>query len=355
VSLSNTLPVPSFYSAEKVGEVYRVDYEAVARQAREDAARYGIQPAASDQFRTCLLLIDVQNTFCIPGFELFVPGAVADNQRLVTFLYRNLPHITQIAVTLDTHRAVQIFHAPFWIRGTGPVSQPAFDVPEGAHPRPNTIITADEVRRGAWRVNPAVAGSLGWPSDLLQRHALHYVERLEQQGRFALTIWPYHAMLGGIGHALVSAVEEAVFYHTVARDSQADFQLKGENPLTENYSALGPEVMEGPDGLDIGAGRNSAFLEKLLQFDAVIIAGQAKSHCVAWTVADLLAEIQKRDPALARRVYLLEDCCSPVVIPGVVDFTESANEAFRRFAEAGMHRVRSDQPLSQWPGLPKDA
>lgn len=43
----------------------------------------------------CLLLIDVQNTFCIPSFELFVggqsgTGAVEDNRRLCEFIYRNL-------------------------------------------------------------------------------------------------------------------------------------------------------------------------------------------------------------------------------------------------------------------------
>jgi nicotinamidase-related amidase len=47
----------------------------------------------------------------------------------------------------------------------------------------------------------------------------------------------------------------------------------------------------------------------------VIIAGQAKSHCVAWTIDDLLTEIQSQDPSLAQKVYLLEDCSSPVVVP----------------------------------------
>jgi nicotinamidase-related amidase len=86
----------------------------------------------------------------------------------------------------------------------------------------------------------------------------------------------------------------------------------------------------------------------LLNFDAVVIAGQAKSHCVAWTIADLLDEIQATDPKLAQKIYLLEDCSSPVVVPGVVDFTESAEAAYARFAEAGMHRVSSTEPLESW-------
>ncbi len=92
-------------------------------------------------------------------------------------------------------------------------------------------------------------------------------------------------------------------------------------------------------------------VDHLHQYDAVIIAGQAKSHCVAWTIADLLAEVQRRDFSLAPHVYLLEDCTSPVVVPGVIDYTDEADAAFRRFAEAGFHVVRSTDPIATWPGL----
>jgi nicotinamidase-related amidase len=83
----------------------------------------------------------------------------------------------------------------------------------------------------------------------------------------------------------------------------------------------------------------------------VIIAGQAKSHCVAWTVDDLLAEIRLSNEPLAEKMYILEDCCSPVVIPEVIDYTEEADAAFQRFADAGMHIVRSTDPIGSWPGI----
>jgi len=123
--------------------------------------------------------------------------------------------------------------------------------------------------------------------------------------------------------------------------------------LTENYSVLSPEVLTGPEGDPIDE-KNELLIHHLLQFDALIVAGQAKSHCVAWTVSDLLQEIQATDPSLAKKVYLLEDCTSPVVIPGVVDFSEQAEAAFARFAEAGMHRVRSTDPIWEWPEFPRD-
>jgi nicotinamidase-related amidase len=114
---------------------------------------------------------------------------------------------------------------------------------------------------------------------------------------------------------------------------------------------LRPEVLESADQRP-SAQKNTRFIKKLLDFDAVSIAGQAKSHCVAWTIDDLLGEILAQDPHLARKVYLLEDCTSPVVVPGVVDFTAQADAAFQRFADAGMHLVRSDVPLVNWPDLP---
>lgn len=99
------------------------------------------------------------------------------------------------------------------------------------------------------------------------------------------------------------------------------------------------------------AEKNLDLIEELLLFDALVIAGQAKSHCVAWTIDNLLEEVQKRDATLAKKVYLLEDRTSPVVVPGVVDFTEQADAEFQRFANAGMNLVKSTDPMETWPGI----
>ncbi len=82
--------------------------------------------------------------------------------------------------------------------------------------------------------------------------------------------------------------------------------------------------------------------------DAIIIAGQAKSHCVAWTIADLLEHITEFDKKMVRKVYLLEDCTSPVVVPGVVDYTAEADAAFERFKNAGTNIVQSINPIDTW-------
>jgi nicotinamidase-related amidase len=337
------LPLPPYFAPQEVGRVWRVPYQQRASEAEDWASRHRIAAAARDRFRVSLVLVDVQNTFCIPDYELYVggasgTGAVDDNRRLCKFIYRNLHRITEICPTMDTHQAAQIFHGIFLVNDSG------------EHPPPFSLVSAEDIETGVWRFNADLAPALNIDASEARRYLLHYVRSLQASGKYELTIWPYHAMLGGIGHALVSAVEEAVFVHSIARGSRPDFQIKGDHPLTENYSVLRPEVLEGPDGRPL-AGKNERFIQKLLNFDAVIIAGQAKSHCVAWTIADLLDEIVAADRSLARNVYLLDDCTSPVVIPGVIDYTRPAEEAFERFAESGMHVVRSTDPMIDWPGI----
>jgi nicotinamidase-related amidase len=337
------LPVPPHFEADKVDQVWRVPYQERAETALQWVDQHQITSAFEDEFKLGLILVDVQNTFCLPDFELYVggrsgSGAVDDNRRLCEFIYRNLGTITQVSATLDTHQAIQIFHALFLVDSSG------------NHPDPMTMVSVEDVENGRWKFNPAVANSLGISVSYGQQFLLHYTQRLKAKGKYDLTIWPYHAMLGGIGHALVASVEEAIFFHAVARYSQPDFVVKGGNPLTEHYSAIGPEVLTGPNGAPI-AERDGKFIKALESFDAVAIAGQAKSHCVAWTIDDLLTGIRAQDERLVEKVYLLEDCTSPVVIPRVVDFTDEADEAFRRFAEAGMHIVRSTDQVAEWPGI----
>lgn len=340
---SEMLPIPPHFEPESVGKVWKVPYQQRAEEAKRWAEQHHLQAASGDELKICLLLIDVQNTFCIPDFELFVggrsgTGAVEDNRRLCEFIYRNSNVITQICPTMDTHQAIQIFHSIFFIDKNG------------AHPEPYTLISSDEVNQGMWTINPRILDTLGvdrsYSSDYLQ----HYTESLSKDGKYNLTVWPYHAMLGGIGHALAAAVEEAIFFHSIARLSPTDFTLGRLNPLTENYSVVKPEVMEDHRGTII-SDKDPKIIDKLTQFDALIVAGQAKSHCVAWTIEDLYLELINSDSSLVKKIYLIEDCTSPVVVPGVIDYTDQADQTYRRFADLGMHIIDSSQDLSKLPGL----
>lgn len=335
-------PIPSLFDANKKEEVYRVNYHGIATDAVAFKQAHDISNAVLDKYKIAFMPIDVQNTFCIPGFELFVSGAPDDNVRMAKFIYENLGRITKIIPTMDTHELMQIFHPAFWVDASGTVVAPM------------TNITSDDLRKGVYSLNPAVAAALGLDFSTATNYARYYADVLEKKGKYSLTVWPYHAQLTGIGHALVSIVEEAIVFHAIVRNSKPEVRIKGGNPLTENYSVINPEVTEWESNgrvQQIADSKGSQFLETLLKNDIVIIGGQAKSHCVAWSIDDILSFILANDPALAKKIYLVEDLSSPVIVPGIVDFTQQADEAFERFAKAGMNVVKSTTPMDQWPGI----
>ena len=347
------LPVPEFYDSRHAAEwAYCPNHEALLREASAWVERYGIAPAISDRARIVLLVVDAQKDFCFPEGALYVGGrsgrgAIEDNDRLARFIYRSLGVLSEITCTLDTHFPFQIFFPGFWIDD---LDRPLL---------PNREITVDDIRQGAVRPAPALApwlsnGDYTW----LQRQVTFYCEELERAGKYKLYLWPLHCLLGSDGHALAGVIHEARLFHALARRSRANVEVKGSNPLTENYSILAPEVLLRHDGKPL-ARRNTQFIKTLLEADAVVIAGQAASHCVKSTVADLLTAIRPTNEELVRKIYLLEDCMSAVTVPDparrgafLADFTPQAEAALREFADAGMHVVRSTNPIEAWPDIP---
>lgn len=307
--------------------------------------QHGIKPAGAGGPNVNLLIIDPQNDFTHPDGTLFVAGrsgngAIADCARTAEHIYANLSTYTTITATMDTHFAHQIFFASFWEDQHGN--------PIGAH----RVITTAQIDAGEVRPTMAMAswlcgGNYAW----LLKQVRHYTSALESAGKYALYIWPPHCVLGSQGHALNGVVFEAMMFHGFARIAQPGFEVKGGHPLTENYSVLKPEVLTRHDGKPL-AQKNTTFIKTLLASDALVIAGQAASHCVKSSIDDILAEITATDPKLAGRVYIMRDCTSAVVVPGGMDFTEQADAAFDAFSAAGMHVVDSTTPMRDWPGMP---
>ncbi|MGK3995504.1 nicotinamidase [Sorangium sp. So ce1024] len=341
------LPLPAFYdpkNAERWG--YHPDQEALHGAAAAWKKAHGVKPSASDAQNVHLLLIDVQKDFCFPQGSLYVAGrsgtgAVDDSRRIAEFIYRNLGVITNVTVTMDTHFAYQIFFPAFWVDRE--------DRPLSAHRE----ITTAQIDAGEVRPNPAVArwlcgGSYPW----LMKQVRYYCEELEKAGKYKLYLWPPHCILGSDGHALAGVVHEARMFHAFARGVQSWVEVKGGNPLTENYSVMQPEVLTRHDGQPL-AQRSTLFLKTLLHADAVIIAGQAASHCVRSSIEDILTEIALTDRALAKKIHVMTDCMSSVTVPDgkggfLADFTAEADKALSRFAAAGMNLVKSTDPIARW-------
>jgi nicotinamidase-related amidase len=340
------LPVPDFYDPAMTSQIWQVPYSKRIAEGEEWAEEYCISDFTSTNPELTLLMIDVQNTFCIPhteqwGGELYVPGAEADTRRLCEFIYKNVSNISQTVVTLDTHKFIHIFHPIFWVNE------------KGEHPAPYlTTITRDDLVSGKWKVNPKLSKYFSFlPKKIayrdVVRFALEYVFQLETEGKYSLTIWPYHGMNGGIGNALVSSIEEAIVFHSAVVQNDYTVIRKGEEVFTEFYSAFQPEVTRTPaSGYPIQNTAGSYY--KLLNSGLLVIAGQAKSHCVSSSINDLLNFILRLNPQLAQNVYILEDCMS-----AIPNFEEETDSQFQRFAEAGMNIVKSTDPMATWPGMSK--
>jgi len=320
------LPLPSFYDDARVGSLYLERAARVTEEARRYAVEHRVRPAREDRLRIAAFGIDAQVAFCQPEASLFVPGAVEDSQRTLRWLYTHLDRLTGLVFSMDTHRVFQIFHPAWW------------QDEDGQPPPPLTVITPADVRSGRWRATRHPEESLA------------YCERLESTGRYVLTVWPYHALLGGLSHALLPAMMEASLFHSLVRDTPTHIVQKGEEALTENYSVFSPEVTE-VSGRTVGR-FDQALFDHLLTFDRVYVFGQAKSHCVLSTLMDLKRRIEETDRSKMGRIHILEDAMSPVPAPPLdplppgLDFPRVANEAMRTLQEAGMKVVRTTDPIA---------
>ncbi len=304
---------PAFYDPDRVGTVYRADVRGVVEAAQATGAR----PAVQDERRTLLLLVDAQVDFVHADGALSVPGAVDDTRRTIEWLYRNLEQVTDIILSLDSHFPRQIFYAGWWAG------------PDGNPPEAMTPISADDVDAGRWQ--PVVEPE--W--------SRYYVHELERRAKKTLMIWPYHTMLGTVGHMITPALYEAVTYHAAARQSEVRHVVKGRIARSEYYSLFEPEV-KLPD--EEGGTLRAALLDRVASYDRVYIAGQAKSHCVLESITSL-AKYEGYQPGLLEKVHLLEDCTSAVAHPEI-DFDALANEEYDAFEKRGLKRVTSGDPVT---------
>jgi nicotinamidase-related amidase len=345
-------PIPVHYDPRHAREFsYRPDAQALFDAATLFRREQHLLPSASDLRRNHLVLIDAQRDFCFPEGTLYVggrtgQGALEDNDRIARFIYENLPAISEITCTLDSHLPFQIFFAPFWVDSAG------------APLKPHRTISVDEISSGAVRPNQDVVSAVGAPDFAwLTKQVAFYADSLAKASKYVLYLWPPHVLMGGDGHALVGVIQEARLFHAYARGARNGVEIKGMHPLTENYSVFSPEVLLTHDGASL-ANRNGALIDSLLQEDRLIIAGQASSHCVKSSIDDLLDAIRLKDSSLARRVYVLEDAMSAVAVPDpsspgsfFADFTQAAQDALGRYHDAGMHIVKTTTPVSDWPGF----
>lgn len=330
------LELPPLFDAGRVGEFFTPNYDDITLKATEWRERHSIGPRRKDKHPVALAIIDQQKTFCLSDGELTIaPASVSDTVNLCRFIYRNMRVLSDIILTLDTHYLFQIFHPLFWLDG------------DGNYAKGFTVILPGDVGK-TWSVNPEMAYILFGDMKYLpwlQSYAVHYTAELARLGKPPLVVWPVHGRLGSPGHAIVPSLQVAVDFHDIARWSRSQYRIKGDLPLSEYYSPFGTEIVQAHDGIVVGEESDKA-VEDLLKYEALIIAGEAQSHCVRAAIYDVLKKIKSQDPALANRIYILEDCTSPV--PG---FEPQGTQALDDFKKNGMHVVNSKTAMEEWPDI----
>lgn len=255
-------------------------------------------------YQNAFLIIDAQYDFCHPDGALFVPGAVEDMQRLSTLIRQQGHKINHIVVTLDTHPVIDISHPTFW------------QDKSGHFPPPFTPISSAEIRNGKWTPR------------LEAEKALQYVESLEKQGEFGHFIWPEHCLWGSRGAALDAGLLEALRDWT-RRGRNYQAVMKGTHPLTEHFGIFKAQipVPSAPE-----TQLNQALLDQLVAYERVYLAGEAKSHCVATS----LKQVLDHAPQLTSKLVIIEDAASDVTGLGHL-----GDPIYEEARQRGVHFVRS--------------
>ena len=276
-----------------------------------------------------LLIIDPQNDFCWPGIKapeagnpimadpgiynpgaLFIPGAYDDMVRLAAMIDRLKDKLDDIHVTMDSHHLVDIAHPIFWLDS------------KGKHPGDYdfAIITKDDIQNGVWRTtNPQ-----------FQARALEYAKELEVNGRYPLCVWPPHCLIGTYGYGIVPVLAKSLLEWE--KDfAMVDYVTKGSNLWTEHYSAVQADV---PDPQDPDTQLNMRLINTLQDADIILLAGEAKSHCLANTVIDVANNFGEEN---IKKMVLLEDATSNVPDPpGTTMFTDFGDTFVEDMKARGM-------------------
>ncbi len=265
--------------------------------------------------KNALLIIDPQNSFCNPGDaqgngrgSLFVNNADKDMIKLSNWIKANSKKIDYIGITLDSHQPNDIAHPSFW------------QDKDGNFPPPFTFITSKDAENGTWtpRFDPP--------------RCLKYLKDLEAQGEYPHVIWPAHCLIGSEGAAIFQPLMDSItdwtkdgkFYQTVT---------KGTYPFSEHFGAFTAQI---PDPERPETQLNQALIKTLSTYQNVYLSGEARSHCVA----NSLKQVMKEAPALASKFIILEDTMS-----NVTGFEKLADPIYEHAKQMGVRFSTTDKEI----------
>jgi nicotinamidase/pyrazinamidase len=233
--------------------------------------------------RNVLFVIDPQFDFCDPNGALYVPGADQDMKRLYTWVYKNVQYLDGFVVSVDSHQLPSVFFYDWFVDAQEKPVEPF-----------NTITSADLISGKVKAVHQ--------PDDTLR-----YVQYLEETPeKYSLTVWPHHCLIRTKGHELNDDLVSAIaFWKRNHLDLEYEYIIKGLDTLMEQYGAFYPETRFPNPATMMFA---KQYADKIADHTHIFIAGEAASHCVPYSVEQLIT----LRPDCVSKIIFLTDCMSPV-------------------------------------------
>jgi nicotinamidase/pyrazinamidase len=293
-----------------------------------------------------MLIIDPQKDFH-EGGNLAVAGATQDSNVISSFIKTHNDKLNKVFVSLDTHTHYHIGHAGYWKLATesseGPFDEAFFS--------PFTIFFTKDDRKiyvnkdGVTQVEvePRIDGLNDWTFQYVS--ALHS----EDNKKGYPLIWPEHCIEKTDGHSVQMELKNTLDTIT----DKVEYHIKGQNEVAEMYSIFQAEkpvlaednIDKGlcyhgefsdkiktsskidtpgsdvPDGAYLNTEFNEELYESLTKDGfPIVICGEALSHCVNWSLRDLVNKLIDRNNALyvsdgmitPGKIILLRNGSSPV-------------------------------------------
>lgn len=255
-----------------------------------------------------LLLIDCQNDFCMPGASLFINGADTDMHRLSKFITSNPDKINSIYMSLDMHLFDDIAHPMYWKDNND------------NHPAPFTQISVEDVKTGIWKTAKLEDSN----------NAIRYLQNLKIENKFSHTIWPYHCIAGTFGSNIFPPLLTAVKSWMDLTHKSFIAHIKGMDRNSEHFGIFQDEN---------GGKFNGELLTSLFNDNnTILVAGQAKSHCVATS----LKQILEKYPEGIKKIILLTDTTS-----NVAGCEHIADKIYEDLRSAGMKEMTTEEYIQQ--------
>jgi len=330
-----------------------------------------------------MLVIDPQVDFHEEG-SLPIPGATADSTRIAKFIDANKDNVNRIVVSLDTHTLRHIGHPGYWKRLDGMTD-----------PLPKYTM---------FRVVGGIIKAKSGETDIdvepveskLREWTIKYISTMVDDNGNPKTekgpplIWPIHCIEDSPGHAVHKSLKPTLMNADIKQ--KVEYHIKGQNEITEMYSIFKSEVQPySTDNIDqphlyhgifthiitetsknsntddvedhayLNVNFNATLFNSLISTNnQILICGQALSHCVNWSLRDLVSKLiltanqnyTENGKLKKDKVILLINGSSPAEgfnanVVALIQFCKEKNVSIKFLSEDG--QIQNNQPKSYQP------